>query len=142
MDNTKLEQVKKNKESFIKENNLKKKALLIEATNLCLKGRIKSLELKDEKTEEIFSTDITTDNKRKLNHADKDLLILIFKTVVTDVCKLSPEELDASWCNNLLSTMQLNRIAIKIADEASDTVCKSCLFDRKKIILKEVFLWQ
>lgn len=142
MDNTKInaiEEVNERKKAFQLENNIKTKALLLEATNLCLKGNLKNLkDFEDKDTNEKIEINLTQ-TKNKLGHSDYQMLLLIFRTITSEVCRLSPEQLDSLWCNDLLATMQLNRITTRILNNASDESFMTCLFDKKKIILREVF---
>ena len=134
-----LNQVEENKNKFLKDNNLKTKMLLTQATNVVLTGRLLTKAVEDEKTNEKLTTNVATKEGIKLNQADYDLLVHIFRTIVTDVCKLTPEMLDALWSTKLLATMQLNSIASKICSETSEYNLKICLFDKKKVCLKEAF---
>ena len=134
-----IEKVEEAKQDFMQQNNLKNRGLLIEATNLCLKGNLKDINNLEEKSTGEKLTISFKDTNQKLNDADKKLLISIFKIVSTEVCKLTPSQIDALWCTELLATMQLTSVANRIVDNASNAVCKMCLFDRKSIVLKECF---
>lgn len=70
--------------------------------------------------------------KRKLD-------IEAFRFVVTEVLRLTPEELDSIWSNEVIIHMNLSPLAKSIVATASDELKEATLFNKRLIVLHECF---
>ena len=116
-----LDDAYRNKKSYVQENGAIDKYLVAHVKN------------------HLFSCYDGTTIARLTPMERKKLNIDTFCFIVTEVYKLSPEQLDSIWAVDVLVKMNLSSLVRDIDAEAPDSIKEATLFDKKLVVLHECF---
>lgn len=88
---------------------------------------------------QLFSCYDGTTMSRLPSEQRKSLNIETLRFIVTEVYKLSPEQMDSIWANDVIIRMNVTSLVKEIVSDATDSLKEATLFNTRLIVLHECF---